>query len=261
MSTSESSISTSNPSNKLTSDVASPNMATLYVGNPHDRFKVPLVSIKASPLLSKHLSYSVADGSYIMIPALSQMKASDFDSVSEFLHRGEYHPKILFADTPFVHLEKTSAHSGSEEHNENEIYHCGVIYCMARKLELQALQDLAVRKLKVLAVFFGELKCVLLEVVELVYGRGGAEQDKDLDEWMVGQLAEHFLGLMRAETIMFLEILDEHKGLAKRVYGVLAGNGTAKDEAEDGDKDVMSEEGMNGEVMGLDGFLEQSAEI
>ena len=233
----------------LTFLVTSPTMAILYVDNPHHLFKVPLQSIKASPFLSKHLSYSAADGSYVMNPALAKMRASDFEAVSEFLHRGEYRPNLLNADTPFVRLEKRSARL--EQNNNHEIHRCGVIYCIAWKLELLGLQDLAVKKLKVLEPYFSKSKGEILGVVELVYENGGAEKDKVFDEWMVERLAEWFRDLMRGNTLKFLDVLDKHKRLAKRVFGILAGNWAVKGEVEEGGKDIKIEEETKEEIKGL----------
>lgn len=220
-------------------------MVTLYVGNPHQLFKAPLTSIKTSPFLVKHLSHSAADGSYIMAPALSQLIALNFDPVCEFLHRGEYRPDLLDADTPFARLENTGTRT--EVSNEQEVYRCGIIYCIASKLELPSLRNLTVKKLKVLEPYFPDFKSEFLGVVGLVYGHGGAGEDKDFDEWMVRRLAEWFGDLMRGTTLEFLEILEDYPELAKRVFGVLAGNPVVQCGAGEGYKDFQGQKMVAGD--------------
>ena len=90
---------------------------------------------------------------------------------------------------------------------------------MGGKLELPALQDLALREVRVLQPYAADDFVML---AKLVY-RFGSLADKSFHGFMVDYTAEHFFEFWPEESKAFAELLRENKALARNVLERLAG--------------------------------------
>ena len=206
----------------------SPNMVTIFVGNPHIPFGLRRSSLDASPLLSKDLSYDPKIGWYVMSPTLSELDRDKFMPVGQYLMRGEYDPNIVDEGTEWVRLEATR---GVQYDVSGEAVRSGIIYDTARTLEMPGLQDLAFRKLKALAQDRPHQPFEILEVVDRVFKAA----QPDMKKYLVEYLAEQFWNFVVVENRKFTDVMEADKVLAKRVFGLLAGHPEAdlKNEAEE----------------------------
>ena len=217
---------------------SSSNAVSIYVGNPHEIFKVQRSGLDASPLLSSLLRYRPEDGGYIMSPMLSLLKADDFRPIGEYIERREYDPNIVNDGTVHVRLE-----GGLDpEMLGYQIVRCGTIYELAKKLEMPGLQDLAFRKLKALEPHFEPLQ--ILTVVEVLFDIGSP----GIRQYLTQYIANHFYSLVLAETEKIVEIMGT-EDLAKGVFEILSGreNEIKKENVKEEEKAGVEDETKGGE--------------
>ncbi|KAL9127767.1 MAG: hypothetical protein Q9217_003425 [Psora testacea] len=183
----------------------------VFVGDPHRIYKVGRQGLDASPLLSPLLVKSVDSTCYVMSPLLSSLDADAFLPIAEYLGHREYSPKLLDDGTERTRLEVDVI----PEERGQEIVRSERIYSLARILEIGSLQDLAFRKLKVLASLDDSFPLLaILTVVEHVF----ADAKGDLRQYLIHFLADTYWPLMVAETAKMAELLQASKDLAKGVF-------------------------------------------
>lgn len=242
---------------KLTGFSFSPDIVSIYVDNPHKRFKVKRGGLDASPLLSKLIQHHPENGSYIMSPMLSSLDANDFRPIGEYIDRREYHPNVLDNGTVHVRLEGDL----DPEILRHEVVRCGTVYQIAQMLEMPGLQDLAFQKLKALAPHHNALE--ILTVIDLLFEIGGPE----VRRYLTQHVAEHYYNLFLAETERMVEVMSANEDLAKGVFRMLSGQDdevkkeeVVKEEEElDGVKDEEKAEQSNGEAIS-DGATEEKCD-
>jgi hypothetical protein len=203
------------PKMQLTLIPSSPNRVIIYVDNPYKNFSVKRSGLDASPLLQNLIAYNPEIGWYVMSPLLSTLKEDEFLPVSQYLERGEYDPNILDEGTDYVRLETEL----TEAKRGGEAVRCATIYSIAQVLELPGLQDLAIRKLKALATREPHHPFAILCVVESIFDQA----DKDLRQYLVQYLADHYWDLVLAETVKMAEVMRGIGDLEKSVFRLLAG--------------------------------------
>ena len=222
---------------------SSPNAISIYVGNPHEIFKVRRSGLDASPLLSSLLRHRPEDGGYIMSPMLSMLEADGFRPIDEYIDHCEYYPNIVNDGTVHVRLEGDL----DPEMLGDQIVRCGTIYELAKKLEMPGLQDLAFRKLKALEPHFEPLK--ILTVVEVLFNIGSP----GIRQYLTQYIANHFYNLVLAETEKIVEIMDTKEELAKGVFEILSGRENeikkekVKEEVKEEEKADAADETKEGE--------------
>ena len=197
----------------LTIRTPSPNTATIYVDNPHKRFKVRRAGLDTSPLLAKLLTHHPENGWYVMSPMLSSIDANDFQPVGEYIDRREYHPNILDDGTVHVRLEGDL----TPEMLRHQVVRCGTVYQIAQMLQMPGLQDLAFRKLKALAPHYRPLE--VLTVIELLFDIGGVE----IRRYLTKHVADNYWDFLLAETEKVVEVMNGNEELAKGVFRLLSG--------------------------------------
>ena len=193
---------------------SSPNAVLVYVGNPHEIFKVKRSGLNASPFLSNLLRHASEGSGYIMSPMLSLLEAEEFRPIGEYIDRREYYPNILDDGTEHVRFEGGL----NPEMVGDQIVRCGTIYKLAKTLEMPGLQDLAFRKLKALESHFAPLQ--ILTVVEVLFDIGSP----GIRQYLTQYVADHFYNLVLAETEKIVDIMFTNEDLAKGVFEKLSGN-------------------------------------
>lgn len=204
----------------------------IYIDNPWKIFIVPLESIPASPLFQRELRNDPVSGNRIMSPLLSNISKHHFQSVAEYLMHSEYYPPILDKDTPTARLENIV----TEQEYRDEMLRCGAIYCISRDLEMPELGSLVIQKLETLEEAGGlarEFVTVVREVFRSA-DSGALDTDDDVQWWLTNRVADRFWELVLAETELLVEVLTEHKELAKGVFRILSGVKAPKIEIRDG---------------------------
>ena len=179
-----------------------------------------------------------------MSPTLAELDKDDFLPIGEYLQRGEYDPNIVDEGTEWVRLETTigvQEDVSEETIRSEEVIRSGVIYNTARTLELPGLQDLAFRKLKVLAKNEPHQPFAILEVVDHVFKAA----EPDMKNYLVEYLAEHFWNFVMAENKKFTDVMEADEVLAKRVFGLRAGVSEA--EVKDKEAEKIKVEKLLGE--------------
>ena len=150
----------------------------------------------------------------IMSLVLSNLQPANFTSIAEYLDHSEYKPNLLDEGTDYARLEKVETLEQSSE----AIYKCAVLYGMGHELQLPALQDLVLRKVRVLQPYAADDFVIL---AKLVY-RFGRVADKSFHGFMVDYAAEHFFEFWQEESEAFAELLQENKVLARDIFERLA---------------------------------------
>lgn len=117
---------------------------------------------KAKLLVSPYLSnLTGGDGEHdlwIMSPYLSSLGRERFEPIGSFLARSEYSPRLIDKGTGHARLEgKFTSDSITAE-----VERCGTIAKIAKKLEIDSLQELAVSKLKALMVSGEEISPIAM---------------------------------------------------------------------------------------------------
>lgn len=184
----------------------------IYVGNPHIIYRVKRSVLAASQLLSSLLAQHPTDGWYIMSPLLSSIDRTDFLPIAEYVHRGDYNPRLLNEGTDHLRLEGFR----TLEEEGHEVVRCGMIYSRAQALEFFGLQDLAFRKLKLLSPFSTS---AILSVIEAVFEGGKA----DIRQFLVQYVADHYWEIVLKETASIAKLMQGNEDLAKGVFGRLSG--------------------------------------
>ena len=159
---------------------------------------------------------SESDEWYIMSPLLLGMDPLDFKPIAEYLDHSEYRPNLLDEYTDYARLENIE----TEEERSLIVVQCGILYGLARQIQLPGLQDLVFRKLKALASY---PVLELLQITNLMY-RGGPPA-REVQEFLVNYIAEHFYTIWESESERLLETMRGNSNLALRVYQRLGSSG------------------------------------
>lgn len=199
----------------------SPDMVKVYVGNPHRIFHINCQSLKESNLLFQSMKRD-SDGWYLMNPRLSDIDVNEFSSVAEYLDHLEFKPNLLDEGTNFARLENIS----SQPQRSETIVQCGVLYNLAKKLELAGLQSLCFRKFKALGTLPPR---ELLLVLRLVFLTDPLTTEPAHD-YLIDYVADHYYQVWKAESTGLLGVLMEHPQLAKAVHRRLAGFSEVKED-------------------------------
>ena len=150
-----------------------------------------------------------------MSPMLSTLKPGDFLPVGQYLERGEYDPNLLDEGTDWVRFERDLTESARGQ----EVVRCGTIYSTAQQLQLPKLQDLAFRKLRVLAKNRLHQPFAILCVIKSTFANG----KEDLRQYLVHYLADNYWDIVIAETRKIAEVMQDDEDLARGVFGLLGG--------------------------------------
>ena len=173
-----------------------------------------------SALLSRLVAEDADNGHYVMSPLLSSLDADVFQPIAEFLDRREYRPNILDEGTEWVRLEADF----TPRERGQEIVRSGVVYDLARMLEIRDLQDLAFRKLKVLGgVAESVPPLAILSVIEQVF----ESANDDLRQYLIRFTADEYWPLIMAETEKMAEIMQTNANFAKSVFILLGETGVS----------------------------------
>ncbi|KAI9871572.1 MAG: hypothetical protein M1830_002732 [Pleopsidium flavum] len=172
----------------------------IYVDNPFKIFVISKENVKQSPLLKSLLSYQPSEGWCIMSPVLSRFHAKAFEAVVEYLNGAEYTPRLLNDGKADVRLENITTNSAKAA----QVLNSGILYCMAGKLQLRAMKDLALRKLRVLSPYPPSM---FIPIVGLVFQHGCARDDVEIRELLVEHIAEDYWELQKKEPRQFMEVM------------------------------------------------------
>ena len=181
------------------------------MGDPHTLYRVRRQGLDASPLLSSLLVNNAESGYYVMSPLLSSLNGQDFLPIAEYFERQEYSPNIIDVGTDWVRFEI----GFTPEERGHEIIRSGIIYNLAKTLEMVDLQGLTFEKLKTLIGFDEVFPLIaILTIVEHVFGNA----NEDLRQYLIRVVADTYWPLVMAETAKMAEVMQGCQDLAKGVF-------------------------------------------
>ncbi|KAL8980712.1 MAG: hypothetical protein Q9205_004286 [Flavoplaca limonia] len=238
---------------KIKTEEVAFNKIKIYVDNPYVIYSVKANSLdEASPFLASYCHGSTGD-CYIMTPWLTTISADDFRLIVEFVESGEYHPYIIDAGTDRAHLAGVS----NVEDKKMEVLKCGVVYTLARQLNMPKLQALVISKLRTLQPYPAE---ELIAMTDLAFGSGLSEED-GLDKLLVSYIAGHYFDLSTAATSLFNKLLTANGHLRSQVFAMMAGMHGPKPTADNKEPKVESiTTAENTPPSSLDDLLESAAD-
>jgi hypothetical protein len=167
---------------------------TIFVGKQQEEFILERQVLKRSPVLESSIVNGDGLGPHILLIFLLRSNASDFGAVKEFLQESEYTPRLLCRGTDLAQLEDAMR----DQQLADEASRCARVYCLALKLVLPELQQLAVEKLKTICFTSGYR---VLQLATYVYSNTTDSGDQ-LRQFLVQHIAESmaFLPVMELET-------------------------------------------------------------
>ena len=187
----------------------SDNHVRIYVGNPYTAFIVSKAGFKQSDFLQSLIKYEKGEA-YIMSPLLSNINPSLFRKVADYMNTGEYYPVLLNETTARAWLEDTDTR-GRRTATMEEF---GDIYKLGEDLQLPGLQDLVIRKFRVLAP---QADCDdFLAAARSFYSRG-RPSDVNLHEFVVAHFAQEHNEFLEHQLESYVEFCEEHRELEMKI--------------------------------------------
>lgn len=171
----------------------------IYVENPSKIIVGREEEATQSPLLKKLISYDLSEGWSIMSPALSRFDSKAFEAVVEFLKTAEYTPRFLDENKASRRLENITTQSAKAAH----VLNSRILYCIAGKIELQAMQNPILRKLKVLSPY---PPSEFITIAGLIFQQGSVGDDEEIRQLLLKYMAEHYWQLQKKEPRQFMEV-------------------------------------------------------
>jgi len=152
-----------------------------------------------------------------MSPVLLRFHSKAFEAVVEFLNSAEYTPRLVNENKADVCLENVKTQTARAA----QVLNSGILYCMAGKIQVQAMQDLVLRKLRVLKPY---PPSEFIAIVGLVFQHGSARNDGEIRQLLIDYIAEHYWDLQKKEPKQFMEVMTTFPELdagvtARRVKG------------------------------------------
>ncbi len=178
----------------------------LYVGQPSTIFRVAKDAVAQSPVLEKVLCHEPGEGWYIMSPMLSKFDAKVFRSVVDFLTTANYYHSLVGTPVRVRSLTSQGARAAYILRN-------GLVYQIAGRLQLRALQDLVAETLRVLST---HPATEFLTIATTISAPGAAE-DAPIWQVLVDHIADHYWDLQKADSKRFLEVMMACPELDRRV--------------------------------------------
>ena len=157
-------------------------------------------NIRQSTVLEMLLSHDPDEGWFIVSPLLLTLPVGPFVAVAEFLDAGEYSPYLLQNYRIDIGLQDITTPCAKA----TQILSSAMVYHAAGKLQLRPLQDLALRKLRVLSPYPA---AELLTVVDLIFMNVGAQNDVDIRQHLIKHLAENYENLQKHEPRRFRDLM------------------------------------------------------
>ncbi|KAI9771615.1 MAG: hypothetical protein M1840_001830 [Geoglossum simile] len=178
---------------KVTHDPEMDHFVTIFVGNQQDEFIIERQILKKSPVLESSVIDRDELGPHVLRIFLLRSNVSDFEAVKEFLHESEYTPKLFCRGTDAAHLGDAM----TDQQRADEASRCARVYCLALKLVLPELQQLAIEKLETVWFYSGY---GILQLAKHVYSNTTDSADQ-LRRFLVQHIAENmaFLPVMELE--------------------------------------------------------------
>lgn len=173
----------------------------IYVGNPHQEFVVPKVRLEQSDLLQSLIKYEKGEA-YIMCPLLSGMDPLGFQSVAEYLRLGEYDPSLLYEGSDQARLDKVNTRRRRTQIMEQ----FGELFQMGKHLQLSGLQDLVVRKFRVLTPQASNHNFL---TAACHFYRDGWPSNLDLHDFVVAYFAQEHFQIWASQSNRYLEFCVE----------------------------------------------------
>ena len=167
---------------------------TIFVGKQQEEFILERQILKKSPVLESSVIDGDELGPHILRIFLLRCNVSDFRAAKEFLQESEYTPKLLCRGTDVAHLGGAM----TDRQLADEASRCARVYCLALRLVLPGLQELALEKLKTIWFSSGYR---VLQLATYVYSNTTDCGDQ-LRQFLVQHIAENmaFLPVIELET-------------------------------------------------------------
>ncbi|MCJ1250964.1 hypothetical protein MMC30_008194 [Trapelia coarctata] len=188
------------PQQKISDD-----QVRIYVGNPQHHFMVPKAGLKQSDLLQSLIECENGEA-YIMSPLLSSIDPLRFKSVAEYLDYGEYVPSLLNEGSSKARLDIV----GDRGRRSAAMEQCSIVFKMGEDLQLSGLQDLVVRKFRVLTPEADDDDFVLAAGR---FNSEGRPSNPDLHEFMVARFAQEHFSIWIHRSTLYRQFCLKHRAL------------------------------------------------
>lgn len=201
-------------------------VATIHISKSRIPFQVPYSSLTDRLLLLDLKVWDPKQGWTISRPLFDTINPDHFRPVAEYLNRGDYAPDLVGRDTAAAHLVGVK----TKEQKAAELIRCGVIFNIARDLQLSDLIELVVKKMKLLRPWPPlELTMVLTWVLE--DASTGFEADDELRSLLEEYMADNFWEFVQAQTSNLSRTMNGHPDFQAAVMARVAENAKAKSSA------------------------------
>jgi hypothetical protein len=162
---------------------------TIVVGKDQQHFRVPITRALGNDYILQDTIVDDRLGTLVTGARWARIQPHQFRPVYEYFKYGDYRP-VLEGDE----LEDIS----TDEEHAHEVVRCGLIFSLARELQITELMDLACRKFTVLKK---EPLSVLI-AVRKVFGQeaNGMESDEVMREILVQEVANNYWEYMEKQA-------------------------------------------------------------
>ena len=182
---------------------------TIFVGKDHKSFCLKKTDVDKIEYLKGLVQFDDELRSHVKLYDEQDMPANDFMPVVSYLQSGDFEPRFLDRESP--QLEDVFM---TEQH-AMAVSKIGGVYLTAMKLRFANLQDLCVRKLKILQSLSAE--ALLIAVTYNAWAEAEGNEDGEFRAWLVDHLAEQFFKLYERNSVTMVRIMAEHDELREDV--------------------------------------------
>lgn len=212
----------------------------IFVGPTNRVFTVGLRDLDKSPMLKSLVNRNATDGTYIMHPDLTKIKADHFHSVFQYLLMDDYAPAMTNKPRGPDKVPKRLDGLTTAEDYQKEALKAGHVYVVAKALGMTSLQYLIMRKITDAQYYPYAIK-TYLDLAMIVFSRPkegdmlkkgkfkwdtddvGDRQDEDtMEEWLVEALKDRLQPMLIQHAPLFFQVANHgacaQRGFAARIF-------------------------------------------
>ncbi|KAK5131105.1 hypothetical protein LTR08_001323 [Meristemomyces frigidus] len=196
-------------------------LCTIFVGNTKKPFQVPSAAVACSSFLSDQIHFTEALGSHIDLSDDREPTEEDFSPVWEYMHNNDFRPQYIDRRRPgsFPHLDGVI----DADDRDKAAKLCGCVFRTASMLQLEALQSLAVDKLKAL---YPLSPLMILIVARCAQDSEHCMSDAkdELLAWLVDHVGDYYYQLITLHGKQLAEMLSRSPSFEQSVADRVARN-------------------------------------
>lgn len=195
------------------------NNCTIFVGEEYTPFTVCRIASGKCEFLGDREFFEDGMGSYINLYEYSDINKNQFQPIHHYLNYGDFEPRFS-RKSDVDRFEETMFLQDQHDEAAKAII---MVYHIAAKIQFQDIQNLCLRKLRLLDMLCPDGFVCLPRIIQMT-DRFENDAGEEMLEWLADQISADFWKLVETKWITFSRVMRGYPEFCQRVFRKLAVN-------------------------------------